>query len=260
MKLSLITVTFNSASTIKDTIESVLAQTYKDYEYLIIDGASKDGTVDIIKSYEPLFKGKMKWISEKDKGMYDGINKGIRMATGDVVGIINSDDFYHRADIFSIINKAFEESPSVQSIYGDVRFVRPDNLDKTVRYYSSKNFKPSKFRWGWMPAHPTFFTYRKNFEKFGCYKVDYKIAADFELLTRFLRSHALSSKYVPVDFMKMRTGGKSTSGLKSNWVLNKEIVRACKENGIYTNMFMLSLKYFVKVFEFLQTRDSGNRK
>lgn len=260
MKLSLITVTFNSASTIKDTIESVLAQTYEDYEYLVIDGASKDGTVDIIKSYEPLFKGKMKWISEKDKGMYDGINKGIRMATGDVVGIINSDDFYHRADIFSIINKAFEESPSVQSIYGDVRFVRPDNLDKTVRYYSSKNFKPSKFRWGWMPAHPTFFTYRKNFEKFGCYKVDYKIAADFELLTRFLRSHALSSKYVPVDFMKMRTGGKSTSGLKSNWVLNKEIVRACKENGIYTNMFMLSLKYFVKVFEFLQTRDSGNRK
>lgn len=260
MKLSLITVTFNSACTIKDTIESVLAQTYEDYEYLIIDGASKDGTVDIIKSYEPLFKGKMKWISEKDKGMYDGINKGIRMATGDVVGIINSDDFYHRADIFSIINKAFEESPSVQSIYGDVRFVRPDNLDKTVRYYSSKNFKPSKFRWGWMPAHPTFFTYRKNFEKFGCYKVDYKIAADFELLTRFLRSHALSSKYVPVDFMKMRTGGKSTSGLKSNWVLNKEIVRACKENGIYTNMFMLSLKYFAKVFEFLQTRDSGNRK
>lgn len=260
MKLSLITVTFNSASTIRDTIESVLAQTYEDYEYLIIDGASKDGTVDIIKSYEPLFKGKMKWISEKDKGMYDGINKGIRMATGDVVGIINSDDFYHRTDIFSIINKAFEESPSGQSIYGDVRFVRPDNLDKTVRYYSSKNFKPSKFRWGWMPAHPTFFTYRKNFEKFGCYKVDYKIAADFELLTRFLRSHALSSKYVPVDFMKMRTGGKSTSGLKSNWVLNKEIVRACKENGIYTNMFMLSLKYFVKVFEFLQTRDSGNRK
>ena len=156
MKLSLITVTFNSAGTIKDTIENVLAQTYEDYEYLIIDGASKDGTVDIIKSYEPLFKGKMKWISEKDKGMYDGINKGIRMATGDVVGIINSDDFYHRADIFSIINKAFEESPSVQSIYGDVRFVRPDNLDKTVRYYSSKNFKPSKFRWGWMPAHPTF--------------------------------------------------------------------------------------------------------
>lgn len=260
MKLSLITVTFNSACTIKDTIESVLAQTYEDYEYLVIDGASKDGTVDIIKSYEPLFKGKMKWISEKDRGMYDGINKGIRMATGDVVGIINSDDFYHRTDIFSIINAAFEESLSVQSIYGDVRFVHPDNLDKTVRYYSSKNFKPSKFRWGWMPAHPTFFTYRKNFEKFGCYKVDYKIAADFELLTRFLRSHALSSKYVPVDFMKMRTGGKSTSGLKSNWVLNKEIVRACKENGIYTNMFMLSLKYFVKVFEFLQTRDSGNRK
>ena len=255
MKISIITVTFNSAETLPDTIESVLRQDYDDYEYLVIDGGSKDATVDIIKQYEPRFGGKMRWISEPDKGMYDGINKGIRMATGDVVGIINSDDFYHRNDIFRIINSSFEENPGIQAIYGDVRFVTPGNLDKTVRYYSSAKFKPSKFRWGWMPAHPTFFTYRSNFDKFGLYKTDYRIAADYELLIRFLYTNHLPAKYIPVDFMKMRTGGRSTNGIKSNIVLNQEIVRGCRENGIYTNMAMLFLKYFVKVFELIKTRD-----
>ena len=255
MKISIITVTFNSAETLPDTIESVLRQDYDDYEYLVIDGGSKDATVDIIKQFESRFGGKMRWISEPDKGMYDGINKGIRMATGDVVGIINSDDFYHRNDIFRIINSSFEENPGIQAIYGDVRFVTPDNLEKTVRYYSSAKFKPAKFRWGWMPAHPTFFTYRSNFDKFGLYKIDYRIAADYELLIRFLYTNHLPAKYIPVDFMKMRTGGRSTNGIKSNIVLNREIVRGCRENGIYTNMAMLFLKYFVKVFELIKTRD-----
>jgi glycosyltransferase involved in cell wall biosynthesis len=255
MKISIITVTFNSAETLPGTIESVLRQDYDDYEYLVIDGGSKDATVDIIKQFEPRFGGKMRWISEPDRGMYDGINKGIRMATGDVVGIINSDDFYHRNDIFRIINSSFEENPGIQAIYGDVRFVTPDNLDKTVRYYSSAKFKPAKFRWGWMPAHPTFFTYRSNFDKFGLYKIDYRIAADYELLIRFLYTNHLPARYIPVDFMKMRTGGRSTNGIKSNIVLNQEIVRGCRENGIYTNMAMLFLKYFVKVFELIKTRD-----
>ena len=255
MKISIITVTFNSGATLGDTIKSVLAQQYVDYEYLVIDGGSSDNTLDIIKEYELAFDGRLRWISEKDKGMYDAINKGIRMATGDVVGIINSDDFYHRTDILSIIRDAFVSHPDVQAIYGDVRFVSPDNLDKTVRYYSSRRFKPWKFRWGWMPAHPTFFTYRSNFEKYGYYKYDYHIAADYELLIRFLYKNKLSSLYVPVDFMKMRTGGRSTNGFKSNITLNKEIVRACRENGIYTNLPMLFLKYFVKVFELIRTRN-----
>ena len=255
MKISVITVTYNRAATIRDTIESVLKQTYTDYEYIVIDGGSQDETLDIIREMEPWFEGKMRWISERDKGMYDAINKGIRMATGDVVGIINSDDFYHRADIFSIINQCFEENQDVQAIYGDVRFVNPDNLEKTVRYYSSKNWKPWRFRFGFMPAHPTFFTYKENFEKYGYYQYDYHIAADFELLIRHLYKNHVPAKYIPVDFMKMRTGGMSTKGLKSNVVLNKEIVRACKENGIYTNMPMLFLKYFVKVFELINTRD-----
>lgn len=255
MKISVITVTYNSAATVRDTIESVLRQEYQDYEYLVIDGGSKDNTIDIIKEYEPKFGGRMRWISEKDKGMYDGINKGIRMATGDVVGIINSDDFYHRTDIFSIISKSFEENPGVQAIYGDVRFVKPDNLDKTVRYYSCKHWRPWRFRFGFMPAHPTFFTYKENFEKYGYYQYDYHIAADYELLIRHLYTNKVPAKYVPLDFMKMRTGGRSTNGWKSNVLLNREIVRACKENGIWTCMPLLVLKYFIKVFELVKTHN-----
>ena len=255
MKISVITVTFNSGKTVKDTIESVLKQKYLDYEYLVIDGGSKDNTVEVIKEYEPKFDGKMHWVSEKDEGICDGINKGIRMATGDVVGIINSDDFYHRDDIFDIINRSFEEDKDIQAIYGDVRFVNPGNLEKTIRYYSSKRFKPWKFRWGWMPAHPTFFTYRENFQKYGYYQYDYHIAGDYELLMRHLYTHHVPAKYIPVDFLKMRTGGRSTKGLKANILLNKEIVRACKENGIWTCLPLLFIKYFIKVFEFINTHN-----
>lgn len=255
MKISLITVTFNSAKTLEDTISSVLKQTCENYEYIVVDGGSSDNTLDIIKEYEPKFNGKMRWISEKDKGMYDAMNKGIKMATGDIVGIINSDDFYHRDDIFQIINDSFIKSPEIQAIYGDVRFVRPENLHHTIRYYSSKRFKPYKFRLGFMPAHPSFFTYKENFEKYGYYQYDYYIAADFELLTRFLYSNNLKTKYIPVDFLKMRTGGRSTNGLKATYILNKEIVRACKENGIWTCMPILFMKYFIKVFELIFTRN-----
>lgn len=254
MKISLITVTFNSESTLRDTLQSVLAQSYPNIEYILVDGASKDNTVDIIKEYEPKFNGRMRWISEKDKGLYDAMNKGIRMATGEVVGIINSDDFYHRKDVIEKMAEAFGDE-TVQAVYGDVRFVNPDDLDKTVRYYSSKNFSPARFRYGFMPAHPTFFTYRKHFEEFGYYKTDYRIAADYELLIRFLYVHRLKTKYLSLDFMKMRTGGASTASLKSNLLLNREIVRACKENGIWTCMPLLFLKYFIKVFELVFTRE-----
>lgn len=249
MKISVITVSYNSATTLADTLESVLKQDYRDYEYLVIDGGSTDGTVEILKEYEPRFEGRMKWISEKDKGMYDGINKGIRMASGDVVGLIHSDDFYHRTDILSIVNRSFEENQDIQAIYGDIRFVNPGDLDTTVRYYSSRKFRPWMFRWGWMPAHPTYFTYKENFEKYGYYRCDYQITADFELMLRHLYKHRIPARYIPVDFMKMRTGGRSTSGWKSTLVINKEDLRACRENGIYTNLPMLYMRYFVKVFE-----------
>lgn len=254
LKISLITVTYNSSETIRDTILSVLSQTYFNIEYIIVDGASTDNTVNIVMEYDSKFDGKLKWISEKDKGLYDAMNKGISMATGDIVGIINSDDFYHRTDVIEKVANAFN-SGEVEAIYGDVRFVKPKDLGKTVRFYSSRNFSLHRFRYGFMPAHPTFFTYRKYFEEFGYYKTDYKIAADYELLIRFLYTHRLKTQYIPLDFMKMRTGGTSTASLKSNIILNKEIVRACRENGIWTCFPLLLLKYLVKVFEYIFTRE-----
>lgn len=254
MKISLVTITYNSSITLNYTIKSVLSQSYLNIEYIIVDGASQDNTTEVIREYESQFNGRMKWISEKDSGLYDAMNKGIRMATGDIVGIINSDDFYHRTDILEKVVEAFNDQ-TVQAVYGDVRFVNPDNLDKTVRYYSSKNFSPKRFRLGFMPAHPTFFTYKKYFDEYGYYKTDYKIAADYELLIRFLHKHQLKTKYLPLDFMKMRTGGASTASIKSNIILNKEIVRACKENGIWTCMPLLFIKYFIKIFELIYTRN-----
>ena len=248
MKISIITVCFNSEQTISDTISSVLNQQYNDYEYIVVDGGSKDNTVNILKKYEPKFNGKMRWISEKDNGLYDAMNKGIKMADGDIVGIINSDDFYHRNDVFTLIDREFN-TKEVDAVYGDVRFVHPDNLDKTVRYYSSRIFRPALFRFGFMPAHPTFFTYKKYFDAFGYYKMGYKIAADFELLVRFLYIHKLKTGYLRQDILKMRTGGVSTQGVKSTILPNKEIIRACKDNGLWTCSVILYLRYFIKIFE-----------
>ena len=182
MKISLITITYNSGKTLADTIQSVISQTYKDIEYIIVDGASKDNTVSIIKEYEPRFHGRMKWISESDKGLYDAMNKGICIATGDVVGIINSDDFFTSDDILKQVAETFIANGGLDAVYGDVHFVNPNNLNKCVRYYSSKVFRRDLMKLGFMPAHPSFYMRRECFDKFGLYKTDYKIAADFEFL------------------------------------------------------------------------------
>jgi glycosyltransferase involved in cell wall biosynthesis len=247
MKVSLITVTFNSAITLQHTIDSIAEQNYSNIEYIIIDGNSTDETVSIIESNSHTVS---KWVSEPDKGLYDAMNKGIQMATGDIVGIINSDDFYHRTDAISKVVEGFSD-PNIDCVFADIRFVKNENLDKTVRYYSSKRFDLGAFTWGFMPAHPTFFTYRKNFEKFGGYKTDYKIAADFELLVRFLYKHQLTYKYLNFDLMKMRLGGVSTASLKSTWVINQEDLRACKENGLKTNYIRLYSRYFRKFLEYI---------
>ena len=260
MKISLITVSFNSVSTISDTFDSVLAQTYSDLEYIVVDGSSSDGTVEIIKEYETKFNGKLRWVSQPDKGLYDAINKGIQMATGDIVGIIHSDDFYAHDTVLKQIVETFKQNTNTQVVFGDVRFVRPDNLKKTIRYYSSAKFTPKRFRFGFMPAHPTFFTYKSNFEKLGYYETNYKIAADFELLLRFLKIHKLPYRYLPLDMITMRTGGLSTNSYKSNLLLNKEIVKACKKNGVYTNCVLVYLKYFVKIFELVDRRDEPKEK
>lgn len=250
MKISLVTVCFNCKQYLSNTVESVLNQSYPDIEYIIVDGGSVDGTIDLIKHIEPKFSRRLKWVSEPDKGIYDAMNKGIRMASGDVIGILNSDDFFSDNEVVAKIVEAFEKT-SVDAVYGDVRFVSPNNLHKTVRYYSSKIFSLNLFRFGFMPAHPSFYTYRKNYDTLGLYRIDYKIAADYELLIRFLYKEKLKTVYLPFDFVTMRTGGASTRSWRSNLLLNREIVRACRENGIYTNLPLLMLKYFYKIGEIL---------
>ncbi len=245
MKISLITVSFNSVATIKDTIESIRSQDHKDIEYIVVDGNSKDGTINIIKSNEDVIS---KWISEPDKGIYDAMNKAIKMATGEVVGILNSDDFYSANNIISQVATAFSDQ-GTDAVFGDLVFVDPNNLEKVVRTYSSAKWYPEKFARGFMPAHPTFFVRRKYYEQFGLFKTDYKIAADYELLIRFLYVHKLKYKYLPINMVTMRKGGVSSNGIRSNIILNDEIIRGCRENGIKTNVFKVYPKYFIKFFE-----------
>ena len=245
--ISVITVCLNNKMTISDTIASVLTQTYFRIEYIIIDGGSTDGTVEIIKSCGTRIS---KFISEPDKGIYDALNKGIRIASGDIIGILNSDDSFYDEKVIEKVAKTFEDY-DMDAVFGDVQFVDPVKTSKVIRYFSSKHFNTSKFRFGFMPAHPSFYVKRELFEKLGCYKTDYKIAADFELLVRFLMVNQVRYKYLEMPFVSMRTGGVSNKTVRSNYTLNKEIARACKENGIKTNYFFIYSKYLSKMFEFL---------
>lgn len=248
MKISIITVTYNSEKTVQDTIESVLSQDYPNIEYIIIDGASTDRTCEIVQSYGNKIS---KFVSEPDRGMYDAMNKGIHLATGDIIGILNSDDFYADKSVIFKITRTFMEN-SVDSIFADLVYVKSDNLDRITRYYSSSSFHPRLFAYGWMPAHPTFFVKRWAYERYGVFQTNYTIAADYELLTRFLARYHLSYAYLPQVIVHMRTGGASTNSLMSNWILNREIIRACGENGIKTNWFKVLSKYFKKVFQLIR--------
>lgn len=249
MKISIVTVAYNSSKTLESTIRSVLAQTYKDIEYIVVDGGSDDGSPAILSQYEQEYGGRMRWVSEQDKGIYDAMNKGIAMATGDVVGILNSDDYFTSNDVIKKMVSSFSQ-PEVDAVYGDVHFVREGALDKVVRYYSSKMFSPFWLRFGFMPAHPSFYVRREVYEKAGGYKTDYQIGADFEMMVRLFKVHKLRAKYLPMDFVTMRVGGASTKNLRSHITLLREDARACRENGIYTNQWMIALKYLYKVLEY----------
>jgi glycosyltransferase involved in cell wall biosynthesis len=241
-KVSIITVVFNNREMIKDAISSVLNQTYKNIEYIVIDGLSEDGTVDVIESYGAKIT---KFISEKDDGIYDAMNKGIALATGDIVGILNSDDFYIDDKVIEKIVKEFENN-KIDSVYADLIFVKPEELERTVRYYDSSYFNPEKFAYGWMPAHPTFFVKKWVYDKYGVFRTDLMIAADFDLLLRFLYTQKISYSYLQEVLVKMRLGGVSTS-FKSIWVNNVEQLRVCKDNGVKTNFFKILFKYIKKI-------------
>jgi len=244
LKVSIITVSFNSAKTIASTIDSVLSQDYPNIEYIVVDGGSSDGTVGIIEKNQSRIS---KWISEKDRGMYDAMNKGIAMATGDVIGILNSDDVYMNTHVISELI-GLMQSKRAQVVFADLILVDQFDDQKVLRYYDSGHFHPNKFKYGWMPAHPTVFVKRELYEAVGNFSTTYQIAADYEMLIRILAIQRARYAYLPKPVVRMRSGGASTSGLSRNWILNQEIVRACNENGIYSNMAMLLLKLPLKLW------------
>jgi glycosyltransferase involved in cell wall biosynthesis len=248
MKVTIITAVYNGQEHIASCIESVLSQDYPHIEYIIVDGASKDSTLEIVKSYGSRIA---QVISEPDRGMYDAMNKGLKLATGDIVGILNSDDFYVNNHIVSQVVSKFEETKA-DSLYADIAFVSKENLEKVLRYYSSASFKPWKFRFGYMPAHPSFFLKRSMYMQHGLFKPDFKLCADFDLLVRLYHVHKISAVYLPQMVVKMRMGGKSNQSLQNVMLLNREILRGCLENGIKTNLIFIYIKYFTKVFELLK--------
>lgn len=251
MKISVITVVHNSAATIEKAIQSVITQTCHDTEYVVVDGGSTDGTLAIINKY---IEHIHQFISEKDEGMYDALNKGIRLATGDVIGILHADDWFAANDIVEKIANEFVNDKSLDAVYGDIAFVKENNPAKVVRYYSSSVFRPDLLTWGFIPAHPTFFCKKKCFEKFGYYKTGFDIAADYELLLRFFKVHQINARYLPLRFTNMNLGGKSTRGIRSTIKINQEIIKACRQNNIRTNYLKLYSRYFFKIKEYFSKK------
>lgn len=251
MKVSIITVVFNREKTIERSIQSVLNQSYKNIEYIIIDGASKDGTMKIVHAYKDRIAV---IVSEKDKGMYDALNKGIKAATGDVVGILHADDEFASSAIIEKVVEQLQSNTATDAVYGDVGFIKEEQPDKIVRYYSSAIFKTSLFKWGFIPAHPTFFCYRKFFDLYGFYRTDLDIAADFDLLVRYLYQHQLRTEYIPEMLVKMNLGGKSTSGISSTLKINRELKKILSEYQLPSSYLRLYARYFIKVLEYRRKR------
>ena len=248
MKVSILTVVYNRADVIRDTIESVLSQTYKNIEYIIIDGASTDSTMDVVNEYKDKIS---KIISEPDRGLYDAINKGIKEATGDVIGLIHSDDFYLDNLVIQRVVDTFKKE-NKHMLFADLLYIKGDNKDKVLRYYSAKNFTVKKLKYGFMPPHPTLFVKKEVYEKYGLYKIDYKIAADYEMFVRLLLVNKLSFSYIHLPIVKMRVGGVSSGGIRRKIECNIEVVRAIKSNGIKTNHLLILKKYPIKVFEIVK--------
>lgn len=248
--VSIITVSFNSAKTISDTIESILKQTYSRIEYIVVDGLSKDNTVSTVKNYERDFIKKgyiFKIISEKDKGLYDAMNKGVTMATGEIVGILNSDDFYtDELVIQKVVNRMMEEQ--ADCLYADLQFVDQDDTTKIVRTWIAKK---GNFQLGWNPPHPTTFISKEIYNKFGLYKTNYTISSDYDILYRIIHKGKVEATYLQEFIVKMRSGGKSTSGIKSNFIASKEIYSTLKENNQKFKLPIILVRLLVKIKQFI---------
>ena len=234
MKISIITVVRNNVATINDAINSVLSQTYKNIEYIVIDGASTDGTVGVVQSYTNKID---KFITEKDHGLYDAMNKGITLATGDIIGILNSDDMYFDINVIEDIANTFLEKKT-DSVFGDLHYVDKNNTNKVMRHWKTSDFKLGSFAKGWHPPHPSFFAKKEVYEKYGLFDLELSISADFDLMLRFLEKHQISSVYLPKTLVKMRTGGQSNNSIRNIITSNKSILKSFSKNKIKVNKWL----------------------
>lgn len=247
MKISIITVTYNSAATLEETIQSVIKQDYPDIEYIIVDGKSTDDTLKIIERYKNQIS---KLVSEKDKGLYDALNKGLEMASGDIIGILHSDDFYMHEKVLSHYAALFSAN-ACDAVYADLYYVDKENTDKIIRKWKSGDFSSnSSFLNGWMPPHPTFFVKKEIYKKFGNFNTSFKSAADYELMLRFIQKHNIRLAYLPEFTVKMRVGGKSNVTVQNRLLANLEDRKAWEINGLKPRFYTLYLKPLRKLFQF----------
>jgi len=247
MTISIITVVYNN-ELIGSAIQSVIDQDYKDIEYIVIDGGSTDGTLSIINIYREHIDI---LVSEPDGGIYDALNKGIKLAKGHVIGIMNADDLFADHKVLSRVAEKFETEPDAEAFYADIVFTDRQDTQKIKRYYSSGKFRPWMFRFGTAPAHPSFYAKRSLFQKYGGYTIDFEISGDFDLLLRFILVHKVKARYVNDIWVKMRQGGVSTSGFASIKKQNNEIIQSCRRNGILTSIPLVYAKYLFKWWGFI---------
>ncbi len=247
-KISIVTAVYNCRSTIEDTIRSVRSQSYDNVEHVVIDGASTDGTTEVLRAHADEIAT---LVSEPDRGIYDALNKGIERCTGDIVGILHADDFYANESVLAEVAEAFRDI-GVDAVFADVEFVDPSRPTRVVRHYSSKGFSRRSLARGMMPAHPTLFVRRSVYERLGRYSLDYKIASDFDMIVRMFGSGDVPFAYLPRVLVRMRTGGLSTRSWRSNLLLNREILAICRAHGIRTNVFKVYSKYLSKAFELVR--------
>jgi glycosyltransferase involved in cell wall biosynthesis len=244
-KISIVTVTRNSAATIEDTILSVAGQSYQYFEHIIIDGASTDGTLDIINKHIGNFS---KLVSEPDAGIYDAMNKGIRLATGDVVGFLNADDVYSDSNVLDAIANSFENT-AVSACFGDLVYM-DESLSKLVRYWKSQSYQDGLFEKGWMPAHPTFFVRRNVFERYGDFDLTFQLQSDFDLTMRFLSICKIQSIYLPKVLVKMRVGGATNRSITNIIKGNIEAYQICRKNGLKVSHLFIIMKILSRVPQF----------
>ena len=246
MKVSIITVTYNSAETLRETLRSIASQDYQNLELILVDGGSTDNTLAIAEEFKSIIS---KQISEKDKGLYDALNKGLTLATGDVVGILHSDDFYLNPQVISKYVRCFEQTQA-DAVYADLYYVDRSNTERIVRKWKSGTYYSRSFYKGWMPPHPTFFVKRRVYENYGDFDLNFKTAADYELMLRFILKHQITLGYLSEYTVKMRMGGASNASLGNRLNANQEDRRAWKKNGLRPGFLTLYLKPLRKLLQF----------